>query len=673
MFTFLNTMLLSGLALLSVPFIIQYLIKRRKIVIYWGAWEWMKLAFLRRKKVTKLHNILKLLSKVLLLLAIIMLLSRPAILTQGGGNKLVIIDNSLSMGTVVSGGNRLEHAKNQVADLLRQSDGRVSIFSFDGEMKAIARPPQSQNVMESSVRNIELSPRSGSLNAFIENIKSIPDYERFDSIYFFSDFLDAQYKESETVLSAISALGKRHRVIFVPSDKRKNLKNAALLSCRPLPEGIYPGMRNFIHVEVMNFSPETMTSIPVTLSVNGKRQDRSVVSLGPGERTGIRLACDIPEKETARIEVEIPPDAFPYDNKLTAILNPGDALQVLAIRPDDPPKGRNFCYDFFFKAAMGSFLNMRYEAISPLRSLERNLDNYDLVVTFAAPFRDNTPFTENILGYLEKRRSLIAFADPSERDPWKLFGVSSSPEFTDKDLNPLPREDSYLSFMQEGLNPSLIHFYNFSTLSPSNNISGRLFIHGEANPVSAKIPFKNSTVILNGFLPYPSYTDFFYNPNFVQFCMRMVSDAIGAAEFQSVSGNEILELRIPAPRLDLDSQYTFEREGVGQESVKAVRQADSLLLSIPPMLDNMFCTITDREGGVYSFGYNVSRDGSNIEVAAKSSFAKAAEAGLRYQESSDFKEVKAVYEYAWLFIALLIIAAAFENYVHFWRRGAEYA
>jgi hypothetical protein len=44
---------------------------------------------------------------------------------------------------------------------------------------------------------------------------------------------------------------------------------------------------------------------------------------------------------------------------------------------------------------------------------------------------------------------------------------------------------------------------------------------------------------------------------------------------------------------------------------------------------------------------------------------------LKYQEKSDFSEVKAVNEYIWLWIVLLILAAVFENYVHFWRKDSN--
>lgn len=668
MFTFINTMILSGLALLTIPIIIQYLIKRRKIVLYWGAWEWMKLAYQRRKKVTKLHNLLKLISKILLLLALVMLLSRPAILTKGGGNKMVVIDNSLSMGTQVSGGDRLKTAKSQVTDLIKQSDKRITIFSFDGDMKAVAKGVLSKKTLESDVQNIELSTKKGSFNEFIDKVKSVPDFDKFDTIYFFSDFQKYQFKDEESVLGSLATIGKKHRVIFIPADKRKNLKNASLLAAAPLPEGIYPGMENRISVDVVNNSAQTLTSLPVTLSVNGKKQDRSVVSLGPGERARLILACQIPPQKIARIEIEIPPDAFPYDNKLMAVIKPGAPLEILVIRPEKPPEGKDFTYDFFFKSALNSFLRMKYEAISPLRSFEKNFDNYDMVVTFGMSFRDKSKVREKILQFLEKKRSLVAFANPVDQDTWKAFGLVSNPEKTEQAVNPLDNENTYLSFMKDKLNPSLIHFYRYSTIAPgAKKPIGRLFLNGEANPVTAKVQYKNSSVILNGFLPYPGYTDFFFNPNFVQFNMRMITDAIGQTSFYTCLGDEIKELKIKSNN-DADSSFQLMIEGGASEIVKGVRSGEDLVFAATPMLENRFCKITDNGKEIYSFGYNVSRDDSNIEVAAKGNFAKAIDAGLKFQETSDFQEVKAVNEYLWLWIILLVMAAVFENYVHFWRK-----
>ena len=671
MFTFINTMILSGLALLSIPIIIQYLIKRRKIVIYWGAWEWMKKAYQRRKKVTKLHNLLKLISKILLLLALVLLLSRPAILSKGGGNKLVIIDNSLSMGTQVSGGDRLKSAKALASDLIKQSDRKITIYTFDGDMKAIAKGLLSSNALDSAVQNIELSTKNGSFKDFIEQVKSVPDFDKLDTIYFFSDFQKYHYKDEESVVGALATLGKKHRVIFIPADKRKNLTNAALLSCSPLAEGIYPGMENRIAVEVMNFSPQAMTSLPVTLSVNGKKQDRSVVSLGPGERARLFLACQIPEQKIAKIEIEISPDAYPYDNKLTAVIKPGSPIEILAIRPDKPPEGKDFHYDFFFKSALNAFIKMKYEAISPLRSFEKNFDNYDMVVTFGMSFRDKTKVRDKIMQFLEKKRSLIAFADPADTDTWKPFGVVADPEQKDKDVSPLAKMDTYLSFMKDRLNPSLIHFYRFSTISAGTKKPiARLFVQGEEKPITAKVSYQNSNVILNGFLPYPKNTDFFFNPNFVQFIMRMMNDAIGQKSFYSCMGDEIKELKVKS-QYDVGSQFQMMVEGGASEMIKAVRSGEELVFAATPMMENRFCKITDGGKDIFDFGYNVSRNDSNIEIASKGDFSKAIDAGLRYQETSDFKEVKAVTEYLWLWIFLLIAAAVFENYVHFWRKDSH--
>lgn len=671
MFTFINAMILSGLALLTIPIIIQYLIKRRKIVIYWGAWEWMKKAYQRRKKVTKLHNLLKLISKILLLLALVLLLSRPAILSKGGGNKLVVIDNSLSMGAQVSGGNRLKTAKAQALDLIKQSDNRITVYSFDGDLKAIAKQGLSSNALDTAIQNIDLSTESGAFKDFIEKVKAVPDFENFDTIYFFSDFQKFQFKDEDSVVGSLATLGKKHKVIFIPADKRKNLKNAALLACSPLAEGIYPGMENRIAVDVINYSPQAMTSLPVTLSVNGKKQDRSVVTLGPGERTRIILACQLPEQKIAKIEIEISPDAFSYDNKITAVIRPGKTLDILAIRPDKPPEGKTFTYDFFFKSALSSFLKMKYEAISPLRSFEKNFDNYDLVLTFGMSFREKSKVTDKILQFMEKQRTLIAFGNPADPDLWKPFGVNASKEQKDKDLSPVANEGSYLAFMKDKLNPSLIHFFNYSTISPgTSKLSGKLYLQGENDPITAKVPFKQGSVILNGYIPYPGFTDIFYNPNFVQLSMRMINDALGQQSFHSCMGDAIRELKIKTNN-DSDSQFQLVIDGGVSEMIKAVRAGEDLVFAATPMLENRFCSIVENGKSIYDFGFNVSRNDSNIEVSTKGDFAKAIESGLKYQETSDFKEVKAVNEFLWLWITLLILAAIFENYVHFWRKDSN--
>jgi hypothetical protein len=63
--TFLNPLLLYGLALIAVPIIIHFFITRRKIVLDWAAYEFVRRALLKKKNRVEKENLLQLILRIL--------------------------------------------------------------------------------------------------------------------------------------------------------------------------------------------------------------------------------------------------------------------------------------------------------------------------------------------------------------------------------------------------------------------------------------------------------------------------------------------------------------------------------------------------------------------------------------------------------------------------------
>ena len=179
---------IGGLAFLLVPLLLLLIVRRRQVVLNWAAYEWMLKALERKKKRVRITEILKLLSKLLLIFALALMLGRPR-WTAGKTNRvLVIVDSTLSMATELGDGTRLDSALEVAKSLIEKGEGEVGVAVFDGELSTIA---QIQADKASVIRQLALVQQQGTAATSRQFVKALGEYagqEEADSIIFISDF-----------------------------------------------------------------------------------------------------------------------------------------------------------------------------------------------------------------------------------------------------------------------------------------------------------------------------------------------------------------------------------------------------------------------------------------------------------------------------------------------------
>ncbi len=669
--TFLNTMLLTGFAFLAVPFVIQFLINRKRVVLYWAAFDWMRKAQQVKRRRTRITQILKFLSKLLLLFFLVMLLARPATLSKGGGRKLVVVDNSPSMLTAVDEGTRLDKAKRLASSLIAESDAPVALAVFDEKVTLLSKPRAPGAALDAQVKSIEASPRRGGFADLASSLDALDVFKDVESIYFISDFQKSDFADLRPVSEAVSRL-KNKRFVFVPVDSRTGMVNVAVESVSLTPEGFYPGRANELDVKLKNYGGAPAESIGVTLSVDGQKRDRAVMTLAPGAEADVRLRLTLPEGKESRVVVEATADAYLPDNRLLLLFPPPEPISVLAVRPESAP-GIPFEQDVFFKSAIKSIVAdkfLTYKAISPHLLLSENLSSYDVVALFAVPLPVKDTSTAAIESFLRKGKGLISFADPAAAAPWRALGVDATPAVDAESFPDRLKPDSYLGFMTDrsDLNPRLITFNACRGVKlPENAGVPRLHVKGLEEPIAVKLAVGKGAAVFAGFLPNVGATSLIYNPNFVQVAMRMLRDALGHSPYAAVMAEEIE--RIPVESEDDKANFTLLTETGESRRMELRRQGDgSFLLSTRPFTDDLFCDVTKDGRRVMSFGFNASRADSAVEPASRADFDPAIKQGLVYGSDLKSIEVRASTERIWITLLLFILALCFENYAHFWRK-----
>ena len=231
-------------------------------------------------------------------------------------------------------------------------------------------------------------------------------------------------------------------------------------------------------------------------------------------------------------------------------------------------------------------------------------------------------------------------------------------------------KDSYLSFMQGGvIDPSMISLSQYRTipLMNSEKAIGRMYLAGQPDPVIIKVQNGNSQLVLAGFMPYLKYSNMFYNPNFIQFTMRILTDALNLQIFNSYMGEEITS--IPLRNSDLDSNYELSTPNENRQQMAVHKdKLGRLFLSAPPMVVNTFCNVARNNKPLFSFGYNATRKDSAIEPLSENELSSFQNDQISYTAKQKIVLESTKVEYSIFTAIILLLALIFDNYAHFWRK-----
>lgn len=133
--TFLNPLMLWGLAAVSIPILIHIFNLKRTKKIEFSTLMFLKEIQQSKYKKIKLKQLLILLCRIAFIIFLVLMFSKPydkGFLGTPGSNVkssvLIILDNSISMQSRNSGGNELETGRKKIHELLDASDGSNEIF-----------------------------------------------------------------------------------------------------------------------------------------------------------------------------------------------------------------------------------------------------------------------------------------------------------------------------------------------------------------------------------------------------------------------------------------------------------------------------------------------------------------------------------------------------------------
>ena len=342
--TFLNELLLLGLAASAIPLVIHLLHRSQPRVVRWGAMHLLRDSIQKNARRFRIEQLLLVLIRCAIVACLALLLARPVIthvmglgaLTGGSVAREIVLDVSYSMGS----GNTWREAQERCREMIdRLSHGDTLRVTL-----ATGKPlPLGKGAYSGDERD--------ELLALLESLQ--PRYAPSDLVAAIEDASarlrkEALVRRELVVVSDFQALSwpDGSEVAFEPGDDQTNpvrvlcvqvgeevgdISNWSIESMRPAIDVPIAGDPVEIVVTLRRSGPPTTSRFPLRLTINDAETVEQTVLPSDDPVAEVRFRRVFSSPGDYRLDAEIEADALPGDNRFHAVLSVHDALPVLVL------------------------------------------------------------------------------------------------------------------------------------------------------------------------------------------------------------------------------------------------------------------------------------------------------------------------------------------------------
>lgn len=341
--TFLNPLLLFGLAAAAIPLILHLLNLRKLRTI-----EFSTLSFLKELQRTsirrlKLRQILLLIVRTALIVFIVLAFARPALRGSMLGtigshahtSVVIIFDDSFSMAVSDDRGERYRQAKaaaNQILELLKDADEVAVLRLSDLPKLTMEEPTRDRESVRRIIAESALTFGSGSMDEAIRLAAKVLDKSKNANkeVYFVSDLQRTLFQMKESPAEQLFVPQTRIFAIDIGSD---GIRNAAIDSVSVHSRIIEAGRPLSIWARVRNFGDVPLRDHVVSLYFDGTRVAQRNVDVPAWGSAAVELTA--PPRRAGFIggRVAIEEDALEQDNRRWFTLSVPERIRVLMVAP----------------------------------------------------------------------------------------------------------------------------------------------------------------------------------------------------------------------------------------------------------------------------------------------------------------------------------------------------
>ncbi|HYG75315.1 MAG TPA: BatA domain-containing protein [Planctomycetota bacterium] len=419
MFSFLSSLfgnpaLLGGAMAGSIPIIIHLLNKQRFKKVIWGAMHWLWASYQKSRRRLQIEQLILLLIRVLVLVLLAFALARPA-LQEGIGllsgrssvHRVILIDNSYSMGQLVGGNPLFARAKQMAVELVEKlslSDEVDVLLANSSSDDLIATSNTTRQDLINQIKTAQLSdggtdlPKSIAAACRLLNDRK-SKFRR--EIILITDETRTGWERADNQPRIISgddeaAISKafgdargRPRIMIARLRGGKDLENLTAGRLEVDEKVVPTGVDTQLIGTVYNYSNTAAKNVRVKLKVNGEEAASELIgSISREKPETVAFYHSFPEAGSHTVSIELESDALPADNSAFLALDVENQMRVLCVDGQQRVGPNSSEMDYFRQALAPSKseeirsgkMPLYPEVISDSAFPEANLDHYRLIV-----------------------------------------------------------------------------------------------------------------------------------------------------------------------------------------------------------------------------------------------------------------------------------------------------
>jgi hypothetical protein len=509
--SFLNPLILFGLAAGLLPVLIHRLTKRDARLRRFSAVRLLLLSQQVMARPQRLKHLLLLALRVLAVLSVVLMMARP-VLTGSGffaqgkeDARVIVFDNSLSMGYREDGRDRFEIAKGAAKEMIEASKGKVMVLPT--ALKADQAFPQDEAGLllpEEALKELDRLSlsfgRGHPAKALDSAFRQLRELKRPGEIRILTDMTRGDWEEFN--LSAVTALSGEVPVTFVRIGGPDRDPNLAVQEAKFVAGEAVAGVPLRLEASISNRSDQSATAL-VQLHLSGVKRDQKAMALKAGEEGKVYFDFSVDKPGWVDGEIRLPGDRLPSDDTFYFTLLIREKVKVLIV-DGDPRTSLKAGESYYFANALrpGQAENSPFtlRIITEAELGAYDLRPYDAVVLLNVA----RPQASKLASVLELRKPVFIFLGDrviSEEYnnialfPWRIreikdAGAGAPESIAEIDMNHeslrafsgpmgegLRKASYYRYFKVEGGRKSLLTLKNRdSLLSEAHLGNGRLFL-----------------------------------------------------------------------------------------------------------------------------------------------------------------------------------------------------
>ncbi|MDX1531509.1 MAG: BatA and WFA domain-containing protein, partial [Rhodothermales bacterium] len=334
--TFLNPLVLLGLAAAAIPILIHLFNFRKPRRVDFSSLEFLQELQKSTMRRVRIKQWLLLALRTLAIACLVLAFARPTIESRWAGvfggrvatSAALVVDNSLSMTVRDQQGDLLTQAQELAAAVVEAQEPGDETFVVPTE-RAAGRPAAYRNAAPALDALAALEPEAGAGTTADALARAFSLLERGGNlnreVLLFSDLQAATFLDSARVPAPEGV-----EVTILPVGERRHA-NVAVTDVRVLSRIVEAGQPVQVEASLVNYGTDDLDGYGVSLYLDGERVAQASADLRPGVPQAVRFTATPQARGWLRGEVRAEADAFEWDDTRYFTLHVPETRRVLLV------------------------------------------------------------------------------------------------------------------------------------------------------------------------------------------------------------------------------------------------------------------------------------------------------------------------------------------------------